>query len=123
MPEFIAEHVPSAGLDSFTRDYLEAVEWLLGDGVDRSKIRGFTRAAIKLAKQDCAEFQQQNAENLALYEEATGYTGGVDFWLTRNHHGAGFWDRGDESFFKELTDAAHAFGSLDSDVYRGWISL
>lgn len=36
---------------------------------------------------------------------------GHDFWLTRNGHGAGFWD-GDwpEPQATRLTDAAHAFG-------------
>lgn len=35
-----------------------------------------------------------------------------DFWLTRNHHGAGFWD-GDYpgALGKQLTDIAHAFGA------------
>lgn len=50
-----------------------------------------------------------------------------DFWLTRNGHGAGFWDgdwedtpdiRGDLNFDPEaranrLSAAAHAFGSFD----------
>ena len=37
-----------------------------------------------------------------------------DFWLTRNKHGAGFWD-GDwaPEVGKRLTDAAHAYGSCD----------
>ena len=44
-----------------------------------------------------------------------------DFWLTRNGHGAGFWD-GDyadlgEENVKLLTDIAKAFGS--SDLYVG----
>ena len=39
---------------------------------------------------------------------------GHDFWLTRNRHGAGFWDRGyPEAIGKALTDAAHAEGSAD----------
>jgi hypothetical protein len=42
---------------------------------------------------------------------------GHDFWLTRNRHGAGFWDRfmsePGASFGRVLTDAAHAYGSCD----------
>ncbi len=39
---------------------------------------------------------------------------GHDFWLTRNGHGVGFWDRGlPDDIGKRLTDAAHAFGSFD----------
>jgi hypothetical protein len=36
---------------------------------------------------------------------------GHDFWLTRNGHGAGFWDRGLGDLGDKLTDAAHSFGS------------
>lgn len=35
-----------------------------------------------------------------------------DFWLTRNHHGAGFWD-GDYENGDELTKIAHDFGEVD----------
>ena len=43
---------------------------------------------------------------------------GHDFWLTRNGHGAGFWD-GDwpEPAATLLTDAAHAMGQCD--IYVG----
>jgi hypothetical protein len=36
-----------------------------------------------------------------------------DFWLTRNHHGAGFWDGDYGDVGDELTKIAHAFGSVD----------
>lgn len=42
---------------------------------------------------------------------------GHDFWLTRNHHGAGFWDRGHGDAGERLTEVAHSFG--ESDVYVG----
>lgn len=38
---------------------------------------------------------------------------GHDFWLTRNGHGAGFWDRGLGALGDRLTSAAHAYGSCD----------
>jgi hypothetical protein len=41
---------------------------------------------------------------------------GHDFWLTRNGHGAGFWDRGHEAG-SELTKWAKTFGT--SDLYVG----
>jgi hypothetical protein len=38
---------------------------------------------------------------------------GNDLWLTRNHHGAGFWDRGyEESVAQILTKAAESLGSV-----------
>jgi hypothetical protein len=42
---------------------------------------------------------------------------GHDFWLTRNGHGAGFWDRGIGDYGDALTEHAHSFGA--SDVYVG----
>lgn len=36
-----------------------------------------------------------------------------DFALTRNHHGAGFWDRGLGEHGHALTDAAHAAGAAE----------
>jgi hypothetical protein len=116
MPEFIAQHVPAKGLDRFTRDYLEAAEWLLDEEIDRDSILGFAPEAIGEAQADCEAFQEANADDLQAYEEATGYTGGNDLWLTRNRHGAGFWDRGLGDLGKRLTDAAR-LGEVD--VYQG----
>jgi hypothetical protein len=38
---------------------------------------------------------------------------GHDFWLTRNGHGAGFWDRGLGDLGQVLTEASKTFGSCD----------
>lgn len=35
---------------------------------------------------------------------------GHDFWLTRNRHGAGFWDRGLGELGDKLTALAHPYG-------------
>ena len=39
---------------------------------------------------------------------------GRDFWLTRNRHGTGFWDRefGSESARDEMTELSHRFGEV-----------
>lgn len=119
MPEFIAEHTPS-GLDAFTSAYLECAEWLLDEEIDRAKVRGFTRAATRKAEKACATFQRDNAADLAAYEESTGRdmaSAGHDFWLSRNGHGAGFWDRGKAECLDRLDEAAKAFG--ECDAYRG----
>lgn len=42
---------------------------------------------------------------------------GHDFLLTRNHHGAGFWDRGLGERGQRLTESAHAYG--DTNAYVG----
>lgn len=38
---------------------------------------------------------------------------GHDFWLTRNGHGAGFWDRGLGELGDRLTELAHAHQGCD----------
>ena len=98
MPEFYPEHVPS-NLDEFTAGYLGAAEWLLDEDVDRDKLKGWTRRAVTQARNECRDFMRANAADLERYEEATGRdmsSAGHDFYLTRNGHGAGYWDRGDD---------------------------
>lgn len=55
--------------------------------------------------------------------DATGLApevAGHDFWLTRNGHGTGFWDRGLGAAGDRLTAAAHVYGDvnlyLDTDL-------
>lgn len=64
-------------------------------------------------REDCADFIVDQWETIRdLDAEQVGH----DFWLTRNHHGAGFWD-GDypEDIGQKLTDASHAYGDADLD--------
>ena len=42
---------------------------------------------------------------------------GHDLWLTRNRHGAGFWDRGLGEIGDKLTELAHSYG--DVTLYIG----
>ena len=62
-------------------------------------------AEIRGALEDC------HADVLALDMPAEQF--GHDFTLTRNHHGAGFWDRGYGPAGDRLTDYAHAAGPLE----------
>ena len=76
----------------------------IGDDTDRTM------------REDCADFMRANAADLAAMMEATGRdmsSMGHDFWLTRNGHGAGFWDRGAGDVGDRLTDACKAHGEVD----------
>jgi hypothetical protein len=42
---------------------------------------------------------------------------GHDFWLTRNDHGAGFWDRGLEEYGEMLSNVSKHFKPLT--IYKG----
>lgn len=75
--------------------------------------------ALNLVKTECEDFQK-NPDLARCYEEFPWYgpdRAGHDFWLTRNHHGAGFWDRGLGGLGTKLTQAAQAYGGCDA--YRG----
>ncbi len=39
---------------------------------------------------DCAKFQTENVNDIGADVEQAGH----DLWLTRNHHGCGFWEPG-----------------------------
>ena len=76
---------------------------------------------------DCKAFQHDNAATLARWYDEAGETderAGMDFWLTRNRHGAGFWDRWGGNTHqavigRELTERAHAYGSVMLVYARG----
>ena len=73
------------------------------------------QTAVKQAEEDCDAFMKSAEERVgdALKEFDEGILM-HDFWLTRNHHGAGFWD-GDypEIVGKVLTEISHAFEPVD----------
>jgi hypothetical protein len=66
--------------------------------------------AVAESAADLHDFLESNAEDLAgMDPEQIGH----DFWLSRNHHGAGFWDRGLGERGDRLTSAAHVYGEVD----------
>lgn len=109
--------------DAFTRGYLIAALWTTDDDAgsgewsehDNWTIDNIAPDALQEAIEECAVFQIDNGADLDLAGDAE--RNGVDFWLTRNHHGAGFWDRGYGDVGERLTDAANVFGTVD--LYRG----
>ena len=92
----------------FIRAYLEAILWTeCGDSDDTLDssygIDDFTDSAIEKAVKDCLSFMDEKADHLLRKAYKKPYPGGTgfytpeyaghDFLLTRNGHGAGFWDR------------------------------
>ena len=98
-------------LDEFTQAYVECAMWAETDGeepLDRHfTIDDIAPESLAAMVADCARFQRENADRVGDCTKQAGH----DFWLTRNHHGAGFWD-GDwpEGDGEALTEAARAFG-------------
>jgi hypothetical protein len=98
--------------DEFTRAYIECALWSSTDEEGESLDRDYDIAPDTLHRmvEDCRQFQANHGELIAGNPTQAGH----DFWLTRNHHGAGFWD-GDwpEPTATILTDAAHTWGEFD----------
>lgn len=73
----------------------------------------------KAMRETCADFCKANLADLQEYskrmrnEQWSGESAaGHDFWLTRNRHGAGFWDRGLGALGERLSKAAKVYGSV-----------
>lgn len=121
MPQYELDHSLSIetwrALDAFTRGYITAAMWTLtdedGDSCDHLGLHDVADETIQTAITECADFTSANRATL----DATGCDDderhGADFWLTRNGHGAGFWDRGYGRIGDELTRAAKAHGGAD----------
>lgn len=118
-----------AQLDEFTLAYIECALWAStdestpqgGEPLDANyTIDDIAPEAMDKMIADCQRFQADNAADIAAGPNYPDYTvserAGHDFWLTRNHHGAGFWD-GDwpeepEEVGKRLTKAAQCYGEV-----------
>jgi hypothetical protein len=61
-------------------------------------------------REDCNVFMRNNRFDLMVVDPSQA---GHDFWLTRNGHGAGFWDRGLGDIGDRLSVAARAFGEVN----------
>jgi hypothetical protein len=113
---------------SFVDGYIVCALWSSTDNADESGGEPLDKnydetdvdaATLDKMTADCRDFFAKNAADLAAAIEAYGKDdspgyAGHDFWLTRNGHGAGFWD-GDlpEELGERLTVAAKAFGTCD----------
>lgn len=99
-------------MDAFTQAYITAALWSSHDDADEYLDANYTVSdlapeTIIQMSADCAAFC---ADNAALLEGLDSEQAGHDFWLTRNGHGAGFWDRGLGDIGLRLTEAAKAYG-------------
>ena len=76
----------------------------------------FSKEARRRIRNACFDFLVANKELLSQ-TELTNEQIGHDFWLTRNGHGTGFWDRGLGEVGDKLTESCMVVG--ECDVYVG----
>lgn len=124
IPEDIWREWSSAsyGMDIFTMSYITAALWSSTDAdgqpLDRNYcVDDIDPETVEKMKDDCQMFQMFFSRLIdEAKEKKPGYDddhAGHDFWLTRNRHGVGFWDRGLGEVGEKLTKAAHVFGEVD----------
>lgn len=110
-------------IETMLSQYIETALWSTTDNADEtggepldaaydeSDLHETARASMR---KDCSDFLDMNADDIGDRFSQAGH----DFWLTRNGHGAGFWDGDWETEAgKRLTDASRPYGS--SDLYVG----
>jgi hypothetical protein len=87
----------------------------IGDDYNLDNYFDNTDLAPKTAAEmdaDCAAFLTLVESEMIPLDDWSAEQVGHDFWLTRNGHGAGFWDRGLPEG-DALTKAAKSFGGCD----------
>lgn len=125
-------------IDDFTIGYITCALWSTsndeGDYLDTFyDVEDITEESMQEIIRECKAFQDENKALLNQYYDAYTrweYTSqvlaGHDYWLTRNGHGVGFWDRGLGELGEALTKACqyqarHLFINEDNklDYVRG----
>lgn len=108
--------------EAMLRAYLECAAWSSQDisykeehPADQDGLP-WSQEAVDKANADCVAFLSKIDMDAVEDFDQLGH----DFWLTRNGHGAGFWD-GDwpEPLASELTKLSKAFGELNVYSDRG----
>ncbi len=104
-------------LDTVVDHYLIAALWTEGDGeLDGFSICQIDPASRAQVKKDIEDFlakvTAQGIDTSSWNDEQLGH----DFWLTRNGHGAGFWDRGHEPAGRQLSDICRAFPARNAVI-------
>jgi hypothetical protein len=101
----VADETFRAYVESAFAQYLETALWSSLDytDVDDVEVHNPEPMDARFSVDDLSDDLRD------LDAEQTGH----DFWLTRNGHGAGFWDRGLGEVGDRLTSACRPYGEVD----------
>lgn len=101
-------------MNEFVISYIAAMLWSSMDEAEnpldeKHSIEDISIEAMETILIDCKAFINKAGDSI----EDSMSRAGHDFWLTRNGHGAGFWD-GDwnKSIDDQLTEISKSFGEL-----------
>jgi hypothetical protein len=101
--------------DEFTTAYIECALWSSCDENDEPLdgvfgIDDIAPETLASIMEDCFCFRMEHGTDFAGLEGRAGH----DFWLSRNGHGAGFFDGPyPDAIGRKLQDAARVWGSVD----------
>ena len=116
MPQYEPQAGSIESLSPMVRGYLECAEWCgIADEREQQAFVEFvgrarwSERALAEAVRVCESFKATAGELLAEWSDAQA---GHDLWLTRNGHGAGFWDRG-WNWGSLLSTIAHGYGECN----------
>lgn len=114
-------------INQFVADYLTTAEWVT---CESNECRDFTKEAEITAKEDCIKFiglcvakfgEDKTNELLTTPANDLGYLAPHCFFLNRNGHGTGFWDRENEfgEYAEPLSQLSKEMGESDCYHVRG----
>lgn len=108
---------------AFLLGYIDCALWSSSDDEDVPldeiyDLDDIATETMEAMRKDCDDFVLANAADL---ENIDSWSSGHDLWLTRNGHGAGYWDRGLGEVGQRLTEAAYALRPVD--LYVGYGGL
>lgn len=122
----VKEVEADAEFETFFTAYLECAVWSSTsvhpddwEAAERGEIEPYPLEEAGLSVDDLSDAARATLRDdaLAFWDSneschSDAAQAGHDFWLTRNGHGAGFWD-GDWEDGDELTQASKVYGSVD----------
>lgn len=113
--------------ETVLNSYIAAALWSStddkGEHLDKKHNKGdISEETLSKIKKDITNFLKEAEQYLKESELDDGQIG-HDFWLTRNRHGVGFWDRGSgkskeiNTALKKISDISSSYG--ETDLYIG----
>lgn len=108
--------------------YLETAMWADADeGIDTGDL-SFDEDTVRAARKDVQEFYTKTksiTDGINNRDDNFWRLFGHDFWLTRNGHGTGFWDKSNvyEGSGDELSEIATSMGPLNLYIDDGKIYI
>jgi hypothetical protein len=104
----------------FMSSYIECIFFTEYDTINHKSTTDLADESLERIFKDCQSFLHQANARIQADRPSTNCSkasqGGHDFWLTRNHHGAGFWDGDWPRYGDELTAIAQSFPQLNAHI-------